>query len=90
MIRIFNIYVQCSIWLIEFLIIIYVQESEEITALVYLELAVRGGVREGTRLKDVIREQLSPALEYKAMLLLESWRPIPSSSWIILLMVCNT
>lgn len=66
------------------------QEGDKITALVYLELATRAGVRAGRHLKDVIREQLSPTSRYSAMLLLESWRALPSSSWIILLKVCST
>ncbi|KAL6193256.1 hypothetical protein ACLB2K_034340 [Fragaria x ananassa] len=55
-------------------------EGDKITALVYLELATRAGVRAGRHLKDVIREQLSPTSRYSAMLLLESWRTLPSSS----------
>ncbi|XP_061990418.1 F-box protein At1g70590 [Rosa rugosa] len=55
-------------------------EGEKITALVYLELATRAGERAAIHIKDVIREQLSPTSRYNAMLLVENWRALPSSS----------
>ncbi|XP_050373619.1 F-box protein At1g70590 [Argentina anserina] len=55
-------------------------EGEKITALVYLELADRAGVREGRHLRDAIREQLSPTSRFSFMLKLENWRALPSAS----------
>ncbi|ONI30308.1 hypothetical protein PRUPE_1G243200 [Prunus persica] len=55
-------------------------EGEKIKAVVYLELATRGGESASAHVKDVILQQLSETSRDDVMLLVDQWRALPSSS----------
>lgn len=53
-------------------------EGEMMKAVVYLELATRAGETAADRVKNVILQQLSATSRDRAMLLVDSWRAMPS------------
>lgn len=48
-------------------------------AVVYLELAGRGGETAAVHVKNVILQQLSPPSRERALSLADNWRTLPSS-----------
>lgn len=54
------------------------QEGEMMKAVVYLELATRAGETAADHVKNVILQQLSATSRDRAMLLVDSWRAMPS------------
>ncbi|KAJ9554484.1 hypothetical protein OSB04_018529 [Centaurea solstitialis] len=54
-------------------------EGQMMKAVVYLELAGRGGETAAAHVKDVILQQLSPPSRERALSLADTWRALPSS-----------
>lgn len=58
------------------------QEGEMMKAVVYLELATRAGETAADHVKNVILQQLSATSRDRAMLVVDSWRAMPSLHWV--------
>ncbi|CAH9131970.1 unnamed protein product [Cuscuta epithymum] len=54
-------------------------EGDMEKAVLYLELATRAGETAADHVKNVILQQLSPSSRNQAMILINNWRPLPSS-----------
>ncbi|CAK7332585.1 unnamed protein product [Dovyalis caffra] len=54
-------------------------EGEKLKAVVYLELATRGGETAAAHVKNVILQQLSATSRDRVMNLADNWHPLPSS-----------
>ncbi|KAH6801964.1 F-box family protein [Perilla frutescens var. frutescens] len=54
-------------------------EGDMMKAVVYLELATRAGERAAAHVKNVILQQLSASSRDRAMVLVDTWRALPSS-----------
>lgn len=54
-------------------------EGQMMKAVVYLELAARGGETAAAHVKNVIFQQLPPPSRERALSLADNWRPLPSS-----------
>lgn len=54
-------------------------EGQMMKAVVYLELAERGGETAATHVKNVIVQQLSQPSRERALTLADNWRPLPST-----------
>ncbi|CAI9300006.1 unnamed protein product [Lactuca saligna] len=54
-------------------------EGQMMKAVVYLELAARGGETAAAHVKNVILQQLPPPSRERALSLADNWRPLPSS-----------